>query len=61
MSIFYAFYACVLELVEATKRVAKTSEEQMVEVRNLVAVGDKNAIGTRRVSWRVLPLALIDV
>ncbi|CAN1345804.1 14-3-3 protein 7 [Linum perenne] len=42
------------EMVEAMKNVAKLDMELTVEERNLVSVGYKNVIGTRRASWRIL-------
>ncbi|KAK4274112.1 hypothetical protein QN277_017392 [Acacia crassicarpa] len=41
-------------MVEAMKGVAKLGEELTVEERNLVSIGYKNAIGAKRVSWRIL-------
>ncbi|CAN0889979.1 14-3-3 protein 7 [Linum grandiflorum] len=42
------------EMVEAMKNVAKLGLELTLEERNLVSVGYKNVIGTRRASWRIL-------
>ncbi|KAK4758335.1 hypothetical protein SAY87_019636 [Trapa incisa] len=42
------------EMVEAMKKVAKLDMELTVEERNLLSVGYKNVIGSRRASWRIL-------
>ncbi|KAJ4782027.1 hypothetical protein LUZ62_021020 [Rhynchospora pubera] len=42
------------EMVEAMKNVAKLDVELTVEERNLLSVGYKNVIGSRRASWRIL-------
>ncbi|CAG0913863.1 unnamed protein product [Notodromas monacha] len=42
------------EMVEAMKKVAGLEGELSVEERNLLSVGYKNVIGTRRASWRVI-------
>ncbi|EYU41130.1 hypothetical protein ABFS82_13G035900 [Erythranthe guttata] len=42
------------EMVEAMKKVAKMDVELTVEERNLLSVGYKNVIGSRRASWRIL-------
>ncbi|KAG8386809.1 hypothetical protein BUALT_Bualt03G0187400 [Buddleja alternifolia] len=42
------------EMVEAMKNVAKMDVELTVEERNLLSVGYKNVIGSRRASWRIL-------
>jgi len=42
------------EMVEAMKKVALLNVELTVEERNLLSVGYKNVIGSRRASWRVI-------
>jgi len=42
------------EMVDAMKNVAKLDVELTVEERNLLSVGYKNVIGSRRASWRIL-------
>ncbi|XP_011100204.1 14-3-3 protein 9 [Sesamum indicum] len=42
------------EMVESMKKVAKMDVELTVEERNLLSVGYKNVIGSRRASWRIL-------
>ncbi|KAG8365534.1 hypothetical protein BUALT_Bualt18G0115100 [Buddleja alternifolia] len=42
------------EMVDAMKKVAKLDVELTVEERNLLSVGYKNVIGSRRASWRIL-------
>jgi 14-3-3 protein epsilon len=42
------------EMVEEMKKVASLNEELSVEERNLLSVGYKNVIGTRRASWRII-------
>lgn len=42
------------EMVEAMRNVAKMDVELTVEERNLLSVGYKNVIGSRRASWRIL-------
>ncbi|XP_072978248.1 14-3-3-like protein D [Typha angustifolia] len=42
------------EMVEAMKKVANLDIELTVEERNLLSVGYKNVIGSRRASWRIL-------
>lgn len=42
------------EMVDAMKKVAELDVDLTIEERNLLAVGFKNAVGTRRASWRVL-------
>ncbi|KAL0362446.1 UNVERIFIED_CONTAM: 14-3-3 protein 9 [Sesamum calycinum] len=42
------------EMVESMKNVAKMDVELTVEERNLLSVGYKNVIGSRRASWRIL-------
>ncbi|XP_010543953.1 PREDICTED: 14-3-3 protein 7 isoform X2 [Tarenaya hassleriana] len=42
------------EMVEAMKKVAQLDVELTVEERNLLSVGYKNVIGSRRASWRIL-------
>lgn len=41
-------------MVESMKIVAKLDVELTVEERNLLSVGYKNIIGSRRASWRIL-------
>ncbi|XP_031093117.1 14-3-3 protein 9 [Ipomoea triloba] len=42
------------EMVDAMKNVAKMDVELTVEERNLLSVGYKNVVGSRRASWRIL-------
>ncbi|KAL8461112.1 hypothetical protein ACS0TY_031748 [Phlomoides rotata] len=42
------------EMVESMKKVAKLDVELTIEERNLLSVGYKNVIGSRRASWRIL-------
>ncbi|KAK1439640.1 hypothetical protein QVD17_05460 [Tagetes erecta] len=42
------------EMVDAMKKVAKLNIELTVEERNLLSVGYKNVVGSRRASWRIL-------
>ncbi|MED6112016.1 14-3-3-like protein GF14-C [Stylosanthes scabra] len=42
------------EMVDAMKNVAKLNVELTVEERNLLSVGYKNVVGSRRASWRIL-------
>ncbi|XP_076931514.1 14-3-3-like protein D isoform X2 [Bidens hawaiensis] len=42
------------EMVEAMKKVATLDIELTVEERNLLSVGYKNVVGSRRASWRIL-------
>ncbi|KAK4787030.1 hypothetical protein SAY86_010863 [Trapa natans] len=42
------------EMVEAMKNVAQLNVELTVEERNLLSVGYKNVVGSRRASWRIL-------
>jgi 14-3-3 protein epsilon len=42
------------EMVEAMKNVAKLDVELTIEERNLLSIGYKNVIGSRRASWRIL-------
>ncbi|XP_076958574.1 14-3-3-like protein D isoform X2 [Bidens hawaiensis] len=42
------------EMVEAMKKVATLNIELTVEERNLLSVGYKNVVGSRRASWRIL-------
>lgn len=41
-------------MVDAMKKVAKLDVELTVEERNLLSVGYKNVVGSRRASWRIL-------
>ncbi|XP_047332883.1 14-3-3 protein 9-like [Impatiens glandulifera] len=42
------------EMVDAMKKVAKLDVELTIEERNLLSVGYKNVVGSRRASWRIL-------
>ncbi|XP_031504536.1 14-3-3-like protein B [Nymphaea colorata] len=42
------------EMVDAMKKVAYLDVELTVEERNLLSVGYKNVVGSRRASWRIL-------
>ncbi|KAF5766560.1 putative 14-3-3 protein [Helianthus annuus] len=42
------------EMVDAMKKVAMLDIELTVEERNLLSVGYKNVVGSRRASWRIL-------
>ncbi|KAF3444024.1 hypothetical protein FNV43_RR13714 [Rhamnella rubrinervis] len=42
------------EMVDAMKKVANLDVELTVEERNLLSVGYKNVVGSRRASWRIL-------
>ncbi|XP_047950170.1 14-3-3 protein 9 [Salvia hispanica] len=42
------------EMVESMKKVAEMDVELTIEERNLLSVGYKNVIGSRRASWRIL-------
>lgn len=42
------------EMVDAMKNLAKLNVELTVEERNLLSVGYKNVVGSRRASWRIL-------
>ncbi|KAI4331097.1 hypothetical protein MLD38_029320 [Melastoma candidum] len=42
------------EMVDSMKKVAKHNVELSIEERNLLSVGYKNVIGSRRASWRIL-------
>ncbi|XP_065861974.1 14-3-3-like protein D isoform X2 [Euphorbia lathyris] len=42
------------EMVESMKKVANLDVELTVEERNLLSVGYKNVVGSRRASWRIL-------
>lgn len=42
------------EMVDAMKKVANLDIELTVEERNLLSVGYKNVVGSRRASWRIL-------
>ena len=41
-------------MVQAMKRVVALNAELSVEERNLLSVGYKNVIGSRRASWRIM-------
>lgn len=41
-------------MVDAMKNVANLDVELTVEERNLLSVGYKNVVGSRRASWRIL-------
>lgn len=41
-------------MVDSMKKVANLDVELTVEERNLLSVGYKNVIGSRRASWRIL-------
>lgn len=41
-------------MVEAMKNLAKLDVELTIEERNLLSVGYKNVVGSRRASWRIL-------
>lgn len=41
-------------MVDSMKKVARLDVELTVEERNLLSVGYKNVIGSRRASWRIL-------
>ena len=41
-------------MVEAMKSIARLNTSLSIEERNLLSVGYKNLIGTRRASWRVV-------
>ena len=45
---------CVSEMVDSMKKVAVSGTDLTVEERNLLSVGYKNIIGTRRASWRII-------
>ena len=49
-------YVCFIpaEMVRAMKHIACLKTELTVEERNLLSVGYKNVIGSRRASWRVI-------
>lgn len=42
------------EMVDSMKKVAKLDIDLTVEERNLLSVGYKNVIGSRRASWRIM-------
>jgi len=42
------------EMADYMKNVAETSQELSVEERNLLSVAYKNAVGSRRASWRII-------
>ena len=44
------------EMAEYMKKVATAEAELSVEERNLLSVAYKNAVGSRRASWRTLLL-----
>lgn len=44
----------ISEMVECMKKLAKLGGTLLTEERNLLSVGFKNVIGTRRASWRVI-------
>ena len=41
-------------MVDAMKNLAKLDVELTIEERNLLSVGYKNVVGSRRASWRIL-------
>ena len=47
-------HTLTLEMVQSMKSLAQLNTELVVEERNLLSVGYKNVIGTRRASWRVI-------
>lgn len=47
-------FSYVTEMVDAMKNVANLDVELTVEERNLLSVGYKNVVGSRRASWRIL-------
>merc|ERR1712091_421573 len=42
------------EMADHMKAVAQSSQELSVEERNLISVAYKNAVGSRRASWRII-------
>merc|ERR1712216_300457 len=42
------------EMAEHMKAVAQSNQELSVEERNLISVAYKNAVGSRRASWRII-------
>lgn len=42
------------EMVDAMRKVAKLGQELSVEERNLLSVGYKNVIGSRRAAWKII-------
>lgn len=44
----------LIEMVRAMKHIAQLKMELSVEERNLLSVGYKNIIGSRRASWRII-------
>jgi 14-3-3 protein epsilon len=42
------------EMADHMKAVAQTNQELSVEERNLISVAYKNAVGSRRASWRII-------
>jgi 14-3-3 protein epsilon len=41
-------------MVDAMRKVAKLGQELSVEERNLLSVGYKNVIGSRRAAWKII-------
>ena len=50
----YNVLFCLAEMVQAMKRVVALNTKLSVEERNLLSVGYKNVIGSRRTSWRIV-------
>ena len=50
----FLFLYILTEMVDAMKKVANLDVELTVEERNLLSVGYKNVVGSRRASWRIL-------
>jgi 14-3-3 protein epsilon len=42
------------EMVDSMRKVAKLNQELSVEERNLLSVGYKNVIGSRRAAWKII-------